>query len=143
MQKVINSIVACIGTAITYFIGGFDMAIIALVTLMVLDYITGVLNAIITHTLSSEIGFKGLFKKMTILCILIMAVLLDRLINDGTWIFRTLVAYYYIANEGISLLENSAELGLPIPKRIISVLKKFQTDGDSIDDSGTVVPKSK
>lgn len=83
---------------------------------MILDYITGVLKAYINKTVSSDVGLKGIARKSLILVVLIVVVLLDRLLNAETWVFRTLIAYFYIANEGISLLENCAGLDLPIPK---------------------------
>ena len=118
MEKVFNSIVAVIATFFTYLFGGWDIALIVLVAFMVLDYATGMMWAYIQKTLNSQIGFRGLIKKCMILVVLIIAVLLDRMINSGTAVFRTLVCYFYIANEGISLLENVSHLGLPIPDKL-------------------------
>lgn len=126
MDKVFNSTVAIVATTFTYLFGGWDTAIIVLITFMVLDYITGVLYAWNTKTISSEVGLKGLSKKLLIILILIGAVMLDRMMSNGTWVFRTLVCYFYIANEGISLLENAGNLGLPIPEKLKSALEQLK-----------------
>ena len=102
MEKVFNTAVAILATFFTYLFGGWDLALKIL-----LDYVTGVIYAYVIKTLNSEVGFRGLIKKCMILAVLIVGVELDRMLgNGGTWVFRTLVAYFYIANEGISLLEN-------------------------------------
>lgn len=125
-QETLNSIIAISGTALTYLIGGWDTVLIVLCMFMAFDYLTGVMAAIYNKQLSSSAGFRGLLKKCTILIVLIVAVLLDRLLNDGTFVFRTLVAYFYIANEAISLLENSGRLGVPIPKKILDTLAQLK-----------------
>lgn len=125
MEKVFNSVVAVVATFFTYLFGGWDIALIVLVAFMVLDYATGMMWAYIQKTLNSQIGFKGLIKKCMILVVLIIAVLLDRMINSGTAVFRTLVCYFYIANEGISLLENVSHLGLPIPDKLKNALQQL------------------
>ena len=125
MEKVFNSIVAVIATFFTYLFGGWDIALIVLVAFMVLDYATGMMWAYIQKTLNSQIGFRGLIKKCMILVVLIIAVLLDRMINSGTAVFLTLVCYFYIANEGISLLENVSHLGLPIPDKLKNALQQL------------------
>ena len=122
--------VAGIGTFFSYLLGDWDTAIIALIVFMTLDYITGVVVAYINKTLNSEIGFKGLAKKFLIIIILIAAVCLDRLLNNEGWVFRTLVCYFYIANEGISLLENAGNLGLPIPSKLKKALEQLNNDGE-------------
>ena len=89
---------------------------------MVLDQLTGVIRGYVNKELSSDVGLKGIARKCVILIILIVAVMLDRLLNTGSWMFRTMVAYFYIANEGISLLENCASLGAPIPEKLKNAL---------------------
>ena len=133
MDKVFNSVVAVIATFFTYLFGGWGTAIIVLITFMVMDYITGVLYAWNTKTVSSEVGLKGLSKKFLIILILIGAVALDRLMSNGTWVFRTLVCYFYIANEGISLLENAGNLGLPVPEKLKAALAQLK-DKESEDE---------
>lgn len=130
MKEYINATVAAIGTGLTYIFGGWDTVLIVLTIFMALDYLTGVMAAIANKELNSNVGFKGLFKKVTILIVLIVAVLLDRLLNNDTWVFRTLVAYFYIANEAISLLENSARIGLPVPQKLLDILAQLKKKGE-------------
>lgn len=132
MERVFNSLVAVVATFFTYLFGGWDLALKILITFMILDYATGVIYAYVIKTLNSEIGFKGLIKKCMILSVLIVGVALDRMLgNDGTWVFRTLVCYFYIANEGISLLENISNLGVPIPNKIKNALEQLNNDEES------------
>ena len=128
MEKILNSTVAVVATFFTYLFGGWDVAIGILIVFMCLDYATGVIVAYQNNLLNSEVGFKGLVKKFMILVILIVAVMLDRLMNTGTWVFRTLVCYFYIANEGISLLENVSNLGVKIPDKLKDALVQLNKD---------------
>lgn len=131
MEKVFNSLVAITATFFTYLFGNWDLALQVLIIFMVLDYLTGVIYAYTIKTLNSEIGFKGLIKKCMILAVLIVGVALDRMLgNNGTWVFRTLVAYFYIANEGISLLENISNLGVPVPSKIKNALEQLNKDDE-------------
>jgi toxin secretion/phage lysis holin len=130
VKEYFSAFVAAIGTGLTYIFGGWDTVLIVLTIFMALDYLTGVIAAIYNKTLSSDIGFKGLLKKFTVLIVLIIAVLLDRLLNNDTWVFRTLVAYFYIANEAISLLENSARMGLPVPQKLLDILAQLKKKGE-------------
>jgi len=127
-----NSIFAVIGTIFARALGGWDVALRVLVAMIVLDYITGVVIAILDKKLSSEIGFRGLFKKMMIFALVYLAVLIDQ--ATSTDIIRTITIMFYIANEGISVLENSTKLGVPYPeplKNILLQLKaKSNEDGD-------------
>ena len=128
MEKIFNSTVTVVATFFTYLFGGWDVAIGILIVFMCLDYATGVIVAYQNNLLNSEVGFKGLVKKFMILVILIVAVMLDRLMNTGTWVFRTLVCYFYIANEGISLLENVSNLGVKIPDKLKDALVQLNKD---------------
>lgn len=130
MKYYFNSAVALLGTATTVAFGGWDLPLKALICLMAADYISGVALAISNKQLSSSIGFKGLAKKGCILLIIMLSVMLDRLINNGHWTFRTLTAYFYIANEGISIVENAAALGIPIPKKIREILSQLSSEND-------------
>lgn len=134
MENVLNYFkmaVAAIGTVISYLLGDWDTALFVLIAFMVLDYITGVIVAYVNKTVDSEIGFKGLAKKLFIIIILIAAVCLDRLLNNDGWVFRTLVCYFYIANEGISLLENAGNLGLPVPNKLKEALEQLNKDEEN------------
>lgn len=130
MEKYFNGIVAIVATFFTYLFGSFDLALQVLVIFMILDYLTGVLYAFLTNQLNSEVGFKGLVKKLMILVVLIIAVMLDRILGATGWPFRTLVAYFYIANEGISLLENVGNIGIPIPNKMRQALEQLNKDDD-------------
>jgi len=130
MEKVFNSIVAIVATFLTYIFGGWDAALSILIIFMVLDYLTGVIYAYTVKSLNSEVGFKGLIKKCMILVVLIIGVMLDRMLGNGTWVFRTLVCYFYIANEGVSLLENISNLGVPIPNKIRNALEQLNKDDE-------------
>ncbi|MDB8553029.1 holin family protein [Turicibacter sanguinis] len=121
-----NNVAAFVGTAFTWLFGAWDLALAALITLLVLDYLTGVTRSVMNGDgVNSEKGFKGIFKKVTILYMVILAVVIDRLIGEG-WIFRTLICFWYAANEGISILENAAAIGLPIPDQLFNVLEQLK-----------------
>ncbi|MBR3199524.1 MAG: phage holin family protein [Bacilli bacterium] len=107
-------------------IGGFDTLIITLLTFITMDYITGVMKAIVNKKLSSEIGYKGIFKKVLIIFIIAIAHELDFIFNNTG--IRYLVIIFYIINEGISIIENASILGLPIPKKIKNTLNTLKTD---------------
>ena len=93
---------------------------------MFLDYITGVVRTFVKKEVSSNVLLIGIARKSLILVVLIVGVLLDRLLNAETWIFRTLIAYFYIANEGLSLIENCAALGAPVPTQITDALAQLK-----------------
>lgn len=131
-RETFNSIIAILGAFFTYLFGAWDTALMVLVAFIILDYATGLIGAFMQKEVSSDIGRRGILKKAAILIVLIVAVLLDRLINSGTWVFRTLVCYFYIANEGISLLENAVKIGVPVPNKILDVLVQLKDKEESI-----------
>ena len=121
----IQLIFAGIGGWLGYFLGGCDGLLYALIAFVVIDYITGVMCAISNHTLSSEVGFKGICRKVLIFLLVGIANILDiHVIGSGSAL-RTAVIFFYISNEGVSLLENAAHLGLPIPEKIKTVLEQL------------------
>ncbi len=119
-------LVAIGGTGLTWLLGAWDTAMIVLIAFMVIDYVTGIIKGWYTKQLSSDVGLKGIARKFLIVLVLCVAVLLDRLLNTGTWVFRTLACYFYIANEGISILENVIVLGLPVPEQLKNALVQLQ-----------------
>ena len=126
MKEIIDSILAVTATTFIYLIGGLDIALICLLIAIVLDYISGIIKAYMTKELSSKIGLKGILKKVGILLIVMLSVLVDRVTGE-TGAVRTLVIYYFVANEGLSILENLGQAGVPIPesiKKALKVLKK-------------------
>jgi len=127
--KYFKTIIAIAGTLFTWLFGIWDTALIVLITFMVFDYATGVLRGYVNKELSSDIGLKGIARKAVIFVVLIVAVSLDRLLNTGTWLFRTLICYFYIANEGLSLLENAISLGVPVPNKLKDALAQLK-DGE-------------
>lgn len=116
---------ASFGTLATWLFGSWELGVQILFTCMILDYAMGVICGTKDKKLSSSIGFNGLKKKFTIIIILILAVLVDRLLGQG-WIFRTLVIYFYIAMEGVSILENAAKLGVPFPPALKDALVQLK-----------------
>lgn len=136
MTRYFKTFIAIVCTAFTWLFGAWDTPLGILVLFMVLDYATGVLRGYFNKELSSDIGLKGIARKAVIFVVLIVAVALDRLLNMGNWLFRSLVCYFYIANEGLSLLENCASLGLPIPDKILEALAQLK-DGEKKEIKGS------
>ena len=126
--------IAAIGGLLGGFLGGLDGFLYALIAFVVIDYITGVMCAVVNKKLSSEVGFKGIFKKILIFCMVAVGHIIDTRIlgvaGDGSAI-RTAVIFFYLANEGISLLENTTRLGLPVPDKLKEVLAQLH-NGKSI-----------
>lgn len=121
----IQIVFTMIGGWLGYFLGGCDGLLIALVMFVVMDYISGVMCAIADKTLSSEVGFKGICRKVLIFVLVGIANILDvQVIGTGS-VLRTAIIFFYISNEGISLLENAGYLGLPIPEKIKTVLEQL------------------
>ncbi|RNM29019.1 holin [Absicoccus porci] len=130
----IQVLFAGIGGWLGYFLGGCDGLLYALLAFVVIDYITGVMCAIADHTLSSEVGFKGICRKVLIFLLVGIANILDvQVIGTGS-ILRTAVIFFYISNEGVSLLENAAHLGLPVPEKIKIVLEQLHDRSESEDE---------
>ncbi|HGD5651159.1 TPA: holin family protein [Streptococcus agalactiae] len=114
-----------VGGWLGYFLGGCDGLIIALVLFVVIDYITGVMCAVIDRKLSSAVGFKGIFRKVLIFMLVGIANIIDvQVIKSGS-VLRTAVVFFYLSNEGLSLIENSVHLGLPVPEKLKAVLKQL------------------
>ncbi|MBR5434454.1 MAG: phage holin family protein [Bacteroidales bacterium] len=129
MEHWFNAIVSTIATTFVFLIGGFDVAMSCLLIAIALDYVSGILKAFINKNLSSEIGLKGILKKVGILVIVMLGVLVDRVAGE-TGAIRTLVIYYFVANEGLSIIENLGEAGLPIPKKLKNALKALKKETD-------------
>lgn len=121
----IQLIFSAVGGWLGYFLGGCDGLLYALIAFVVIDYLTGVMCAIINRELSSEVGFKGIFRKVLIFLLVGIANIIDvQVIGTGA-VLRTAVIFFYISNEGVSLLENAGHLGLPIPEKIKTVLEQL------------------
>ena len=123
----IQLIFTAVGGWLGYFLGGCDGLLYALIAFVVIDYITGVMCAIIDRKLSSAVGFKGIFRKVLIFLLVGIANIIDvQVIGTGA-VLRTAVIFFYISNEGVSLLENAGHMGLPIPEKIKTVLEHSMT----------------
>lgn len=119
---------AAMGGAIGAVLGGFDGFLYALIVFVAVDYVTGVMVGILNKELSSRIGFRGIFKKVVIFCLVAVAHIIDtRVIQNGS-VLRTAVVFFYLSNEGISILENAAQIGFPIPKKLKEVLEQIKED---------------
>lgn len=127
----IQMMFATVGCFLGWFLGGVDGFMYALITFIVLDYITGLMVAVLEQRLSSEVGFKGIFKKILIFILVGAGHMIDyQVIGNGSAI-RTAVVFFYIANEGISIIENAAIIGVPIPQKLRDVLEQLRKEGDS------------
>ena len=136
MKQIWNGIqiaFAALGGFIGWFLGGADGFLYALIAFAVIDYITGVLCAISDKTLSSEVGFKGICRKVLIFTLVGIGNIVDVYVLGETGVLRTAVIFFYLSNEGVSLLENAAHLGLPIPEKLKEVLEQLhdRSGGDN------------
>ena len=123
--NLIQFIIATVGGCLGWFLGGCDGVLIALILFVVIDYITGVMCAVSDHRLSSEVGFRGICKKIVIFLLVGVAQILDSEIIKTGSILRTAVIFFYLSNEGVSILENAAHLGLPVPEKLKDVLEQL------------------
>ena len=114
-----------IGGWLGYFLGGWDGLLYALIAFVAIDYVTGVMCAISNHTLSSEVGCKGICRKVLIFLLVGIGSILDAHVIGSGSVLRTAVIFFYISNEGVSILENAARLGLPVPEKIKVVLEQL------------------
>lgn len=115
-----------IGTLIVYYVGGADGLIYTLLALVTADYVTGVISAIIHKELNSKVGFKGIAFKILIFVLVGLSNLVEVNVLKTNGVLRSAVILYYIANEGISIIENAGEIGLPIPKKLLNVLEQLK-----------------
>lgn len=140
MVDVLRIAAAGIGGIATYIWGPWDALIIALVAMVAIDYITGIIKAAMQGKLSSLVGFKGLLKKVAIFLLVAVGVMVDKIIPATNEAVRSAVIFFYIANEGLSILENAGELGLPLPAALKKSLEKMKDKETGADiDSGTDV----
>ena len=120
---------AAIGAFLGWFLGGLDGFLYALIAFVAIDYLTGVMCAIVDRKLSSEIGAKGIFKKVLIFVLVGIGHIIDtNLIGDGSML-RTAIIFFYCSNEGVSMLENAGRLGLPIPEKLKDILAQLHNKG--------------
>lgn len=129
MKITINEVFSVILTTIIYLLGGLDIALKSLLIIMIIDYLTGVASAIYNKKLSSAIGFKGIIKKFCYLLIVALSVVIDNLTGQSG-VIRTLVIYFLVSNDGISIIENMAELNIKLPSKLIDVLEQLKKKGE-------------
>ena len=122
---------SAIGGWLGYFLGGVDGLMTALIIFMATDYVTGLMCAIVDNQLSSRVGFKGLFKKMLIVILVGIAHIVDLHVVGTGEALRSAVICFYLSNEGVSLLENAAHLGLPIPEKLKAILAQLHNRDDA------------
>ena len=123
--NVIQLVFTAIGGWLGWFLGGCDGLLYALIAFVTLDYITGLMCAIVDHKLSSAVCFKGIFRKVLIFALVGIGHILDSQVIGSGSVTRTAVIFFYISNEGVSLVENAAHLGLPIPEKLKDVLEQL------------------
>ena len=128
-------ILAAVGGWLGYFLGGCDGLVYALLLFVAADYVTGVMCAVVDKRLSSEIGFKGICKKVLIFVLVGLANILDVQIIGTGCVLRTAVIFFYISNEGVSLLENAAHLGLPVPEKLKDILQQLHNRAEEVDEN--------
>ena len=130
----IQLVFTVLGGWLGYFLGGCDGLLYALLAFVVIDYLTGIMCAINDHSLSSEVGFRGICRKVLIFLLVGIANILDVSVIGSGSILRTAVIFFYISNEGLSLVENAAHLGLPVPEKIKAVLEQLHDRTDDKED---------
>ena len=116
---------AAVGGFLGWFLGGCDGLLYALIAFVTVDYVTGVMCAVVDRKLSSSVGFKGIFRKVLIFVMVGISHILDTQVIGNGSVLRTAVIFFYISNEGVSLLENASHLGLPVPEPVKTVLKQL------------------
>lgn len=119
--------ICMIGSFLIYILGGIDNLLITFFGMMIIDYITGILSAIYSKKLNSKIGVKGIIKKFAYLCIIASTVLLDKMLNSDNTI-RTVIIYFFVANEGLSIVENLGKMKIQLPKKLIDVFEQLKKE---------------
>lgn len=129
MRQLFNDIFSVILTTFVYLMGGFDIALQSLIIVIVIDYLTGIASAVYNKELSSKVGFKGIIKKFCYLLVVGLSVVIDNLTGQSG-IIRSLVIYFFVANDGISIIENMAEMNVKLPKKLIDSLEQIRKKGE-------------
>ena len=129
MKHLISNVFSVILTTIVYLLGGVDIAIQSLLIVIVIDYLTGIASAIYNKELSSKTGFKGIIKKFCYLLVVALSVVIDNLLGQSGLI-RSLVIYFFVANDGLSIIENMAEMNIKLPQKLIDSLEQIEKKGE-------------
>ena len=126
----IQAIFTALGGWLGWFLGGCDGLIYALIAFVVIDYITGLMCAVVNKQLSSEVGFRGIFRKVLIFMLVSVGNIIDQQLIGGGSVLRTAVIFFYLSNEGISIIENAGNLGLPVPHKLKDILAQLKEKED-------------
>jgi toxin secretion/phage lysis holin len=129
MKHLLNDVLSVILTTFVYLVGGFDIAIQSLLIVIVIDYLTGIASAVYNKKLSSKTGFKGIIKKFCYLLVVALSVVIDNLLGQSGLI-RTLVIYFFVANDGLSIIENMSEMNIKLPQKLIDALEQIKKKGE-------------
>lgn len=129
MKHLISNVFSVILTTIVYVLGGVDIALQSLLIVIVIDYLTGIASAIYNKELSSKIGFKGIIKKFSYLLVVALSVVIDNLLGQSGLI-RSLVIYFFVANDGLSIIENMAQMNVKLPQKLIDTLEQIKKKGE-------------
>ena len=129
----IQLIFAAVGGWLGWFLGGCDGLLYTLIAFVVVDYITGVMCAVADHTLSSAVGFKGICRKVLIFALVGIGHILDTHVIGSGSVMRTAIIFFYISNEGVSLIENAVHIGLPVPQKLKDVLEQLHNRSEKGD----------
>ncbi len=132
-KSILEACCAIFGALVGFLFGVIDGLFYALIAFVILDYITGVIVAVFEKKLSSEIGFKGIVKKVILLILVAVANIIDVHVIGGGSTLKTVVISVLLANEGISILENAGNMGVPIPKKLMDILKQIKQKNESED----------
>ena len=129
MKIAINNVFSVILTSFIYLVGGIDIALQSLLIVIIIDYLTGIASAIYNKELSSKIGFKGIIKKFSYLLVVALSVVIDKILGQSGLI-RSLVIYFFVANDGLSIIENMAEMNIKLPQKLIDALEQIKKKGE-------------
>ena len=125
MKHLINDVSSIVLTGLIYLLGGFDIALQSLLIVVIIDYLTGIASAIYNKQLSSKVGFIGILKKFSYFLVIALAVVIDHLTGQNG-IIRTLVIYFFVANDGLSIIENLAKMNVKLPQKLIDALEQLK-----------------
>ena len=129
MKHLISDILSIILTTFVYLLGGVDIALQSLLIVIIIDYLTGIASAIYNKELSSKVGFNGIIKKFCYLLVVALSVVIDNLLGQSGLI-RSLVIYFFVANDGLSIIENMAEMNIKLPQKLIDALEQIKKKGE-------------
>lgn len=131
MKELISILSASLGAVVGFLIGDLTGLVIALLVFIIIDYITGVLDAIYKHNLSSSVGFIGILRKIVIIIVVCVGHMIDAYLLGGGSVIRDACIFFYISNEGISILENIVDMGVPVPAKLKAILEQIKEESEN------------